>query len=472
MERPNFLIVVVDSAQPGAYAANGGQARTPHVERIAREGMRFTNAWSVAPICHPGRASLFTGLFPRGNGIITNAAVHTWYPFRQLDGVKSFAEVLGEAGYRCGYSGQWHVQDIRGFHDNRAIPSHKHAEWLKARGIKEEVVPERRFKGCGRLSIGLEDTREAEFAREALKLIDEYARLDQPWLIECDFDGPHPPCHVPAPYDAIYEPTAMRLPESLRDPLEDKPYVVRLSRKRQGTASWTDDEWRNALAHYYGNITMLDDLFGRMLERLDELDLARNTVVIFTSDHGGMLGAHGFLVHGSPAMFDAGLRVPMLVRWPGNITPGGVCDEFVSHVDLLPTLAEMAGITQQRNNEPLVAGNQWHTTFKTHGKSLVPLLRGKQTACWRDDVLASFDGDGYAFYTERAVWTRRGKLVYHAFGENELYDLQSDPHEMHNRFDDPACAGLKAELARRLWEWLKRAEDPVADSVKREFGLK
>ena len=449
--------MVVDSAQAGAYAANGGQARAQHVERIAREGMRFTHAWTTAPICHPGRASIFTGLFPRGNGIITNAAVHTWYPFKQLEGVKSFAEVLGEAGYRCGYSGQWHVQDIRGFHDNRAIPSHKHAEGLKARGITEQVLPERKFKGCGRLSIRLEDTREAEFTREALKLIDEYAKLEQPWLIECDFDGPHPPCHVPSPYDAIYDPAAMRLPANLRDPLDDKPYVVRLSRKRQGTASWTDDEWRNALAHYYGNITMLDDLFGRMLERLDELNLAKNTVVVFTSDHGGMLGAHGFLVHGSPAMFDEGLRVPLFVRWPGNMTPGGVCDEFVSHVDLLPTLADIAEAPKD---------------FKTHGKSLVPLLRRKRETEWRDDILAGFDGDGYSFYTERVVRTRRGKLVYHAFGENELYDLASDPHEMHNRFDDPACAGLKAELGRRLWEWLKRAGDPVANSVKREFGVK
>ena len=457
MARPNFLIVVVDSAQSGAYAVNGGQARAPHVERIAREGMRFTNAWTTAPICHPGRASILTGLYPRGNGIITNAAVHSWYPFRQLEGVKSFAEVLGEAGYRCGYSGQWHVQDIRGFHDNRCIPSQKHAEGLKARGITEQCLPDHKHKGCGRLSIGLEDTREAEFTRAALGLLDEYAGLDPPWLIECDYDGPHPACIIPAPYDAIYSPAAMRLPANLRDPLDDKPYVVQLSRRRQGTASWTDDEWRNMLAHYYGNITMLDDLFGRLLERLDELDLAQNTVVIFTSDHGGMVGGHGFLMHGSPAMFDEGLRVPLFVRWPGNMTPSGVCDGFVSHVDLLPTLAEMAAAPGP---------------FKTHGQSLVPLLRGNREVRWREDVLAGFDGDGHSFYTERVMRTRRGKLVWHAFGEGELYDLASDPHEMHNRFGDPACAGLKAELAQRLWEGLKRIADPAAGGVKRDFGLK
>jgi arylsulfatase A-like enzyme len=363
--RPNFLIVVVDSAQPGAYAVNGGQARTPHVERIACEGMRFTNAWTTAPICHPGRASIFTGLFPRGNGIITNAVVHNWYPFKQLDGVKSFAEVLGESGYRCGYAGQWHVQDIRGFHDNRAVPTRQHVEALKARGITVRSIPERSFKGCGRLNIGLEDSRDAEFAREALKLIDEYAKLDQPWLIECDFDGPHPPCHIPAPYDAIYDPAEMRLPPNLRDPLDDKPYVVRLSRKRQGTGSWTNDEWRNVLAHYYGNITMLDDLFGRLLKRLDALNLAKNTVVVFTSDHGGMLGAHGFLVHGSPAMFDEGLRTPLFVKWPGNTKPGSACDEFVSHVDLLPTLAEMAGV------KPFTH----HVSRITPHSSVIPLSR-------------------------------------------------------------------------------------------------
>ncbi len=456
MRRPNFLIVVADSAQSGAYALNGGQARTPNVERIAREGVRFTNAWSVAPICHPGRASLFTGLFPRGHGIITNADVHHWYPFRQLDGVKSFAEALGEAGYRCGYAGQWHVQDIRGFHDNRAIPSKMHVEGLRARGIQERCLPDHTFKGCGRLNISAEDTREGEFTRTALGLIEDYAKLDQPWLIECDFDAPHPPCHVPAPYDGLYDPAQIKLPPNLRDPMSDKPYVVRLSQKRQGSWTWSDDDWRRVLAHYYGSIAMLDDLFGRMLARLDDLNLARHTVVIFTSDHGGMMGAHGMLTHGSPALFDEGLRVPLFVRWPGAAKPAAVCDEFVSHVDILPTLADLAGA-------PMPA--------KGHGRSLVPLLRGETPADWRDDVLASYDGDGFSFYTERAVRSRRGKLVYHAFGEHELYDLATDPHELHNRFDDPACAALKSDLAQRLFAWLRNVGDSVSVQVKRDFAL-
>lgn len=457
MRRPNFLVVVVDSAQAPAYAVNGGQARAPHVERMAREGMRFTRSHTVSPICHPARASIFTGLFPRGHGIITNAMVHTWYPFKLLNGVNSFAEVLGEAGYRCGYAGQWHVQDVRGFHDNRATPTRVYAEALKAKGLSHRCLPERTFKGCGRLSIGLEDTREADFARAALGLIDEYAKTDQPWLIECDFDGPHPPCHVPPPYDMMHDPNEMRLPANLRDSLEGKPYVHRLCRDRQGTAAWSDDDWRIMLAHYYGNITMLDDLFGRLLARLDERGLTENTVVVFTSDHACMVGAHGFLTHGTPALFDEGLLTPLFIRWPGHTPPGTVCDEFVSHVDLLPTLAEIGGAA---------------TPAKVHGRSMVPLLCGERPADWPDEAHAAYDGDGFSFYSERAVRSRRGKLVFHSFGEHELYDLTADPHELHNRFHDPACADLKADMAGRLAAWLKRVEDPIAGLVRREFHLK
>lgn len=210
------------------------------------------------------------------------------------------------------------------------------------------------------------------------------------------------------------------------------------------------------LAHYYGNITMLDELFGRILHRLDELRLAENTVVIYTSDHGGMLGAHGFLTHGSPAMFEEGLRVPLFVRWPGHTPPGSVCDEYVSHVDLLPTLAEIAGAP------PL----------QLHGRSLVPLLRGEKVPDWRQEIYASYDGDGVAFYTERVVRTRQGKLVYHAYGEHELYDMESDPHELHNRFNDSALVGLKEELAQRLCAWLKQVGDPMHNWVRRDFGIK
>lgn len=459
-QRPNVLLVVADSAQSGAYAVNGGEARTPHFERVVREGARFTSAYCVAPICHPARTSLFTGLYPRGHGIITNSVGNGWYPFQTLPGVESFAELLAAAGYRCGYTGQWHVQDIRGFHDNRAIPIHQYAEALRARGLSGGCLPEHSYRGCGRLSIGLEDTREAGYTREALQLMEEYAGLDQPWLIECDYDDPHPPCHVPAPYDTMYDASSMRLPPNLFDTLADKPRALGLSRRRQGTESWSNDDWRKVLAHYCASITMLDDLFGRLLAKLDELGLAQNTVVIFTSDHGSMIGAHGFLCHGSPAMFEEGLRPPLVVRWPDGVAPGTVCDEFVSHVDILPTLAELAGVHVPDGDErPL------------HGQSLVPFLQGREDDTWRHEVHAAYDGTGIAFYSVRVVRTRAGKLVYHAFGDHELYDMVADPHELRNRFNDPACAALKADLLQRLVAWLQRTGDPIATSVRQDFGL-
>jgi arylsulfatase A-like enzyme len=125
-----------------------------------------------------------------------------------------------------------------------------------------------------------------------------------------------------------------------------------------------------------------------------------------------------------------------------------------------------------RQRRGLATSKPCHPTVKTHGRSLAPLLHGQRANDWRDEVYASYDGDGVSFYTERVVRTRRAKLVYHAYGEHELYDLAADPLEMRNRFNDPARAHLKADLARQLWEWLKRVEDPVARAVGRDLRVK
>ncbi|OGG45735.1 MAG: hypothetical protein A3F84_18480 [Candidatus Handelsmanbacteria bacterium RIFCSPLOWO2_12_FULL_64_10] len=439
-----MLLILVDSARPNAYGAYGGVCQTPHLSRLSSEGVRFTRAFCVSPICHPARASLVTGLFPHAHGAIANRCGAGAYPYGIFESIPSVVQLLAQIGYRCGYAGQRHIS-VPGFHDDRAIPTATYRERLKMQGFAEEPLPDRKFNACGRTPYDIELARDTGFARAAVSLLREYASLKQPWFIQCDFDGPHPPCFVPHPYDTIYDPAALPLPENLRDPLTDKPTTHISCRMAQGSGAWTDDQWRVFLVHYYGMITMLDVLVGRLLDELDALGMAENTVVVFSSDHGGVVGGHGLLYHGTPALFEEGLRVPLVMRWPCGWA-SGLREELVSHVDLLPTFLDLAGAALPE---------------KCHGRSLLPLLTGSPVAGWRDDIYAAFNGDGVLGYTTRAIRTADWKYVFHPFSFDELYDLQVDPHEMRNRLHDPACAQALETMRARLDARMKEIDDPV-----------
>jgi arylsulfatase A-like enzyme len=465
--RPNILLILADSAQPHVYGCYGGMARTPRADRLAAEGMRFERAYTTAPICHPARSVIDTGLFPHANGMITNRCGRGAYPFQVFPHVPSLAALLSAAGYRTGYAGQGHI-DVRGFHDDRSYPTPEFHAWLRGQGLEEAAIEGYRFRGCGRLRGGLETARDTQFARLAVELIEEYAGLsDRPWFIQCDFDGPHPPCLVPAPFDSEYDPAAMPLPASLRDPLDDVPPAVRNARDAQGGGSWSDDDWRRYLAYFYAMTTVIDELVGRVLGALDRHGLAERTLVLFTSDHAGMMGAHGFVMHGSPALYDPVMRVPFLVHWPSRVQPGAASDAFLLHTDLMPTLVEVAG------GEPPV----------THGRSFLPLLappppqapptlggpqggpqggsQGGQPADWREDVYAQYHGDGVQFYTERAVRSQEWSYIFAPHGGEQLYDLRSDPDERRNRAGEPSARGALRQMRERLAAWMEQVDDPL-----------
>jgi arylsulfatase A-like enzyme len=444
-ERPNILLILADSAQQHVYGCYGGGARTPHADRLASEGMRFTRAYTAAPICHPARSVIDTGLFPHANGMITNRCGRGAYPFRVYEHLPSLAEVLRRAGYRTGYAGQGHI-DVRGFEEDRSYPTPRFHAWLLGQGYQETARPDQHYRGCGTLDGGLERARDTQFATIACGLIEEFAReSERPWFIQCDFDGPHPPCLVPAPFDTEYEPEGMPLPPSLRDSLADAPAALRRVRDAQGGQAWSDAGWRRYIAYFYAMTTVIDLLVGRVLAALDRTGAAERTLVLFSSDHGGMMGAHGFTMHGSPALFDPVMRVPSLVRWPGVVTEGSVCDAFIGHVDLLPTLAEVAGAD----------------LVSTHGRSFLPWLQGVAPSDWRDDIYGQYSGDGVLFYSVRSVRSEGWSYTLAPHGGEELYDLRADPDERRNRADDPAAAEGLREMRRRLAGWMERIDDPV-----------
>ncbi len=447
-ERPNILLILADSMQAQVMGAYGGACRTPHADRLANEGVCFSHAFTTAPICHPARASIATGLLPHGHGFIANRCGKGAYPFNVLPGTPTLAELLSEAGYRCGYAGQGHI-DVTGYHDDRSIPTAEFAAVLRERGLAERPVPEQSFRGCGRLALSAEDARDTDFAKAAVGLLDEYAGIDEPWFIQCDFDGPHPPCYVPVPFDEMHVPADVRIPTNLRDPLADKPAVHTYNRRAQGTARWSEDDWRTFLVHYYGMVSFIDSLVGRVLDKLDAVGAAGNTLVILTSDHGGLCGAHGLLTHGTPAMFREVMQTPLIARWPGRFAAETRREEMLSHVDLLPTLLDAARACNR---------------VSPHGRSWLELAEGGVAAGWPECVLGQYHGTGAVFHSTRMLRTERWNYLWHPLAGEEVYDLQSDPDEMDNLAGRTTAGPVVWELRRMLGEEMKRTEDPLADS--------
>jgi len=436
--RPNVLLLLTDSSQ---YQVFGGQphpvCRTPHVDGLAADGVRFDNAFSSAPVCHPARAAIQTGLLPHANGMMGNAIGPNAYPFRLREDVPCFAELLAQAGYRTGYAGQRHIRE-RGFADFAGLYSGYH-EWvqqqapgfLNARALGPPY--------CQEVDYEVDESREAWYARGASELIERYADQDSPWLIECDFDAPHPPFPLPVGYASLYAPADVMLPASIDDDLLDKAEVHRACRDTQVGEGMSRDDWQLFIASYWAYVTLTDHYIGQILATLDRTGQRENTVVIFTSDHGEMAGAHGFITK-YPQLFDEGLHVPLVLRWPEGAARGAVRQGFASSIDLLPTICELAGVA---------------IPDTVHGESLVPLLgSGPEPEAGRDETFSEYDGNIGQAYSVRMVRTKEWKYVYIPYGRDELYHLANDPGECVNVADRrehrPILADMQARMARRM----------------------
>jgi arylsulfatase A-like enzyme len=254
----------------------------------------------------------------------------------------------------------------------------------------------------------------------------------------------------------MYDPRAIAPWPSYPDPLIGKPYAQAQQRRTWEVATWTWDDWAPVVARYLGTITLLDLQVGRLLEALDRLGLAEDTVVVYTTDHGDMCGGHG-MVDKHMVMYDDVTRVPLIVRWPGHAAAGRTCDAIVSHaLDLAATFC-------------LLGDSPVPDTFC--GQSLLPLLSGEQAA-GRADILSMYHGNQFGLYSARMVRDRRYKYIWNAAAEDELYDLELDPGELRNLATDPTYATELARLRRRLVDWMIEIDDPLLNGWTRTQLLK
>ena len=453
---PNVLMIVADQLRHDCVGFSGaGLVRTPHIDRIARQGRTFGNCFTAIPTCCPARQALLTGRRPETFGALWN-----WDSALPVQSVRpsayTWTRALRDAGYRTGHVGKWHISPEFG---PSAFGFDEHVSLGEYRSFRSRRYPDPApsFDWRGGIDpVDLEDSRTHWLAVHAERFLRDHAGRTDPFLLCVDFGEPHLPCTPVPEYASRYHAENVRPWPSFADDFLGKPYMQLQQLYNWGVEDYTWDEWAPIVARYFAIIEQLDDAVGRILDRLDELGATQNTIVVLTSDHGDMCGAHR-MVDKHYVMYEDVVRVPLAICGP-SIEPGTTgIPHFVTNVlDLAPTLVELTGVESSPG---------------FHGRSLVPLLRGDVPRDWPDMVVVSYNGQQFGLYSQRMIRTSRWKYVWNPVDQDELYDLDSDPAELHNLVADPDVSPELAGLRTRLLDELVRCGDGLVrhDWLRRQL---
>jgi arylsulfatase A-like enzyme len=445
--RPNIVFIMSDDHAAHAISAYGSRVnQTPHLDRLARQGLRLDRCYAVNSICTPSRATILTGKYSHLNGVPV---------FNRFDGSQpTVAKVLQAAGYYNGMIGKWHLgSDPTGFDQWTILPgqgAYMNPAFLEPagrrviKGYVTDIITD--------LSI--------DFLKSRPK--------DKPFFLMCHHKAPHRNWQPDARNQALFAGRTIPEPPTLFDDYATRSDALGESRQKiledlntndlkqaapadlQGDAlkRW---KYQRYMQDYLACVQSLDDNVGRLMDWLDANGLSTNTVVIYTSDQGFFLGDHG--LYDKRFMYEESARMPFLVRWPGIIQPGTVQGALAINPDFAPTFLELAGL-------PVPADMQ--------GRSLLPLFRAERPADWRKSFYYRYYHDP-GHHNTRAhlgVRTETHKLIHYWKRDQwELFDLVRDPAELHNLYDDPAqrevVKQLQAELLRLKREL--KDEDQFAD---------
>ena len=471
MRRPNLLFIYTDEQRHDTMAAYGNALiETPNLNRFAETATVFDEAYVTQPVCTPSRSTILTGLWPHANGCTANNV-----PLGPE--TKCLPEMLAEGDYRCAHHGKWHLGDEiwaqHGFEEWRAIEdmyrpyygsgrprdelSH-YQKWLRdEQGLKPEGAD---FFNRGAVSkLPEEHSKPAYLAREACRFLRE--NRDNSFVLYVNFLEPHMPFN--GPRDGQYDRARVPLPANFESfPSDAQPLKARARHLQFRERFRSEADWRDLIARYWGLCSQVDSHVGTILGALDELGLSDDTVVVFTSDHGDMMGSHQLLT--KTFMYQESVRVPLMVRLPGQ-HDGRRVSGPVSQIDLVPTLLDLMGQPlpehlQGKSLRRSVEGEQsrleydvfieWHGDEGCGPDAAVPGKSPEEVeAAFRDPVRTIIAPDGWRFSCS-------------PLGEHELYNLSEDPGETTNLAAGGRHLSLMRELRGRIAAWQERKGDAVA----------
>jgi len=461
--QPNILWICTDQQRYDTIGCLGNKyIRTPNIDRLVSEGTTFTHAFCQNPVCTPSRSSFLTGRYPRSTGARQNGQCIS--PNEVL-----ITKMLADAGYDCGLAGKLHLSACAGrveprindgyrvFHwSHHPAPSWKENEyiqWLQSKGHKWADIYHPKGYAYAGVPAELHQTtwcfdRAIDFIREKRK---------GPWLMSLNCFASHPPFDPPKEYLDRYDPDKMPDPAYVEGELANKPRFQRADHKggngRPPFSEMTASERRQVTAAYYAMIEQIDDNVGRIMKMLDDTGQRKNTIVIFMSDHGELMGDHG-IYHKGPYTYDCSVRVPLIFSWPGHFKSGLKSDALVELTDIVPTLLTTLGMT---------------IPDRVQGRSFSDVLTGK-TDKHRDLVFCESYGSKIGSPQQTInismVRTKTHKIALcHGTDQGELYDLQVDPGEHKNLWDSPEHASLKAEMTRLCFDTAIANMDPLPIKV-------
>ena len=475
---PNILMITCDQLRKDALGCYGNPiVQTPNIDRIAMHGVRCERTFTAYPVCAPNRASLATGRYPTIHGLRNNGIILP-------DEETSLMEVLRQRGYntygvgKMHFGPQWQfppdgspLKDPKpewavnpqpqswelpwyGFEQVQITEDHRvgpYADYLASQGYDVWSDPHSFTYPqhiCVRSAYPKEHHQTAWIGDRSLDFLDQHPD-DRPFFMWTSFVHPHHPFNPPAPYDTMYDPADMAPPRWREGEAELWPESYRAKHFRTtgsheaiGMHQISDAEWQRVIAFYYGMISFIDLQVGRILDTLEARGILENTIVLFTSDHGEMLGDHHLVFKGTT--FDEVTNVPLIISYPGKVPSGEIRMAMSNSIDIMPTLLDCAGL-------PVPASVQ--------GLSLVPVLQDKDLSI-RDVVLIENAG------VRRSVRTEDGLLTWHGEGKRgELYNLRTDPYCQYNLWDDPSAAQLQQMLTHRLIQLMTENTDPLPPRV-------
>ena len=486
-EHPNILFVFADDHAYQAIGAYGSAInRTPNIDRLAEGGIRFDRAVVTNSICAPARAVIQTGRYSHLNGVRDNSDVFD-------GGQVTFPKLLRDAGYQTAVIGKWHLKsDPTGFDHWEVLPGQ--GAYYNPDLLIPDADTAARHQRDGYVTdvitdLALDWLRDERDPESPFLLMVQHKAPHRSWMPGPDHLTTYENVTIPEPetlfddyagraspaanqemtiarhmfdvYDLKLEPLpGTDLPEWQASAFErmsaeqktawDAAYGPRNEAFRAHEPEGEDlTRWKyqRYIKDYLRTIASIDDNLGRILDWLDETGLSENTVVVYTSDQGFYLGEHGW--YDKRWMYEESFRTPLLVRWPGRAEPGSSSGAIVSNLDFAPTFLDMAGL---------------EAPAPMQGRSLVPLLEGDTPADWRTSFYYHYyEADGpHAVAEHYGVATARYKLIrYPATDEWELFDLETDPHELTSRADDPAYAGIRMELETELERLREELEVPA-----------
>ena len=473
MTLPNILWICTDQQRFDTLGCYGNPwVRSPHLDRLAEEGVRFASCYCQNPVCSPSRAGFLTGRYPRTTRLRQNGQA---IPKDEV----LVTKLLADAGYTCGLAGKLHLAPCHpsacsdmerriddgyavfhwSHHSGEGWPTNAYWLWLREQGQRFEtsVHPE-----CDQVRIGMPERyhQTTWCADRAIEFLESCGEQGHPWCFSVNIFDPHSAFDPPAKYLEPYlkHLDDIPLPNYSPGELNDKPIWQRIDHggayggKAPGLAydRLSPRDHRLIRAAYWAMCDLIDAQVGRMLAALEASGQRENTIVIYQSDHGEMLGDHGIYLKG-PCFYEPAVRVPLIVSAPGQITGGRVIEGLVELIDIAPTLLDAVGLERYPGMQ---------------ARSLWPMLMGQAPLdAHREDAYsefynANFNYDPRPFTT--MLRTANHKLtVAHGRGNGELYDLAADPGETCNLWSASAAQGIKCDLLLRLCDRMAFTVDPL-----------